>query len=61
MDPAGMEYALSVLKKAARERGKNVFLISHNDDLTSRVGRVLLVQKENGFTTYITDYESSEQ
>jgi DNA repair exonuclease SbcCD ATPase subunit len=61
MDPAGMEYSLAVLKKLARDRGKNVFLISHDDDLTSRVGRVLLVQKENGFTTYVTDYEANEQ
>jgi DNA repair exonuclease SbcCD ATPase subunit len=61
MDPAGMEYSLAVLKKTARERGKNIFLISHDDNLTSRVGRVMLVQKENGFTTYVTDYEANEQ
>jgi hypothetical protein len=40
-----------------REREKNVFLISHRDDLTSRVNHVLKVIKENGFTNYSTDID----
>jgi len=46
-----------VLKKMTRERDKNVFLISHRDDLTSRVNHVLKVIKENGFTSYSNDVE----
>jgi len=57
MDSAGVENAIHVLKKMTRERNKNVFLISHKDDLTSRVNYVLKVIKENGFTNYSTDID----
>jgi DNA repair exonuclease SbcCD ATPase subunit len=57
MDASGVESSIAVLKKMTRERNKNVFLISHRDDLTSRVNHVLKVIKENGFTSYSTDVE----
>jgi len=52
MDSAGVESALAVLKKMARERNKNIYLISHKDELMGRVNSVLHVVKENGFTSY---------
>ena len=52
MDSAGVESALAVLKKMARERNKNIFLISHKDELVGRVNNVLRVVKENGYTSY---------
>ena len=57
MDSSGVESSIAVLKKMTRERNKNVFLISHRDDLTSRVNHVLKVIKENGFTSYSNDVE----
>jgi DNA repair exonuclease SbcCD ATPase subunit len=57
MDASGVESSIGVLKRMTRERDKNVFLISHRDDLTSRVNHVLKVIKENGFTSYSTDIE----
>ena len=57
MDTAGVENALSVLKKMGRERDKNVYLISHKDELVGRVTHVLKVIKENGFTNYENDVE----
>ena len=57
MDASGVETSISVLKRMTRERDKNVFLISHRDDLTSRVNHVLKVIKENGFTSYSNDIE----
>jgi len=57
MDASGVESSIAVLKKMTRERNKNVFLISHRDDLTSRVNHVLRVIKENGFTSYSNDVE----
>jgi len=60
MDTAGVESAIAVLKKMTREREKNVFLISHRDDLAGRVNQVLKVVKENGFTSYSTDIEIVE-
>lgn len=60
MDAAGVEAGLAVLKKIARERNKNIFLISHKDDLIGRVNNVLRVVKENGFTSFSNDIEYVE-
>ena len=60
LDASGVEAALAVLKKMTRERKKNVFLISHKDELQGRVNNVLKVIKENGFTSYANDLEVSE-
>jgi DNA repair exonuclease SbcCD ATPase subunit len=60
LDASGVENALAVLKKIARERKKNVFLISHKDELIGRVNNVLRVIKENGFTSYANDLEVTE-
>lgn len=57
MDANGVDGALGVLKKLERERGKNIFLISHRDELVSRVNNILQVTKENGFTTFNVDTE----
>jgi DNA repair exonuclease SbcCD ATPase subunit len=57
MDAAGVESALAVLKKMARERNKNRYLISHKDELIGRVNNVLRVIKENGFTSYSNDVD----
>jgi DNA repair exonuclease SbcCD ATPase subunit len=60
MDSSGVESSIAVLKHMTRERDKNVFLISHRDDLTSRVNHVLKVIKENGFTSYSNDVDIIE-
>jgi DNA repair exonuclease SbcCD ATPase subunit len=60
LDASGVEGALAVLKKMARERKKNIFLISHKDELIGRVNNVLKVIKENGFTNYANDLEVTE-
>jgi len=60
MDSAGVESALAVLKKMARERNKNIYLISHKDELVGRVNNVLRVVKENGFTSYSNDVDYVE-
>jgi hypothetical protein len=60
MDAAGVESALAVLKKMARERQKNIYLISHKDELVGRVNNVLRVIKENGFTSYSNDVDYVE-
>lgn len=60
LDASGVEGALAVLKKMARERKKNIFLISHRDELVGRVNNVLKVIKENGYTSYANDLEVNE-
>jgi len=60
MDTAGVEGSLAVLKKMGREGKKNVYLISHKDELVGRVNHVLRVVKENGFTSYANDIDIVE-
>ena len=60
LDASGVENALGILKKMGRERKKNIFLISHKDELIGRVNNVLKVIKENGFTSYSNDLEIVE-
>ena len=57
MDISGVESSMSVLKEMSRTQKKNIFLISHKDELVSRVNSVLKVTKENGFTNYANDVE----
>ena len=59
MDSSGVEAALAILKRMSRDRNKSVWLVSHKDELISRVNNVLTVTKENGFTSYGTDVEIS--
>ena len=60
MDSAGVENSLAILKKIGRERDKNIYLISHKDELIGRVNNVLKVIKENGFTSYANDLDIVE-
>ena len=60
MDTAGVENSLAVLKKMGREREKNIYLISHKDELIGRVNHVLRVVKENGYTSYANDLDVIE-
>jgi len=57
LDGVGVENALSILKKMSREQNKNIYLISHREELQGRVNNVLTVIKEGGFTSYNTDTE----
>ena len=57
MDISGVESSMAVLKNMSRTQQKNIFLISHKDELISRVDSVLKVIKENGFTSYANDVE----
>ena len=53
-DAVGMENSLGILKDMSRRRQKSIWLVSHKDELVSRVGSVLKVVKEGGFTSYST-------
>lgn len=61
MDTSGVEAAMAILKKMSRERNKSIFLVSHKDELSSRVNNILTVIKENGFTTYSNDVEIANE
>jgi DNA repair exonuclease SbcCD ATPase subunit len=52
LDPNGIENSLSILKQLSRDRNKNIFLISHKEELIGRVNNILKVIKENGFTAF---------
>lgn len=51
-DQAGIENGLAILKHFSRERSKSVWLVSHKDELIARVGNILKVVKENGFSRF---------
>jgi DNA repair exonuclease SbcCD ATPase subunit len=57
LDGNGVESALLVLKKMHRDRNKNIFLISHREELVGRVNNILYVVKENGFTSFSPNKE----
>jgi DNA repair exonuclease SbcCD ATPase subunit len=57
LDTSGVENALALLKQMSRERHKSIWLVSHRDELAGRVENILKVVKENGFTSYNTDFE----
>ncbi len=52
LDSAGVESALAILKKMARDNHKSIWLVSHKDELVSRVNNILSVVKENGFSSF---------
>jgi DNA repair exonuclease SbcCD ATPase subunit len=54
-DEAGVEAAVNMLASIADERQKNVFLISHRENLRARIDRVLIAQKFEQFTSFIDD------
>lgn len=58
LDSAGLEGSVDLLKKMDRERNKNVFVISHREELINRVTNILTVIKENGFTNFSYDYDT---
>ena len=57
LDASGMESSLAILKKISRDARKSIWLVSHRDELVSRVGNILRVTKQNGFTTYSNEVE----
>ena len=59
LDSSGVENSLAILKQIARDRKKNIFLISHKDELIGRVNSVFKVIKTGGFTTFENDIEIS--
>lgn len=52
LDSNGVEAAIGVLKNMKRKQNRNIFVISHRDELISRSDNILMVIKENGFTTF---------
>lgn len=54
LDSSGVEASLAILKKMSRENKRNIYLISHRDELVGRVTNVLKVIKEGGYTSFET-------
>jgi DNA repair exonuclease SbcCD ATPase subunit len=55
LDSIGTDCALTILKLMGREMNRNVFLISHREELSGRVDNIMTIVKENGFTQFSTD------
>lgn len=52
MDTAGVENALALMKEFGRDRHKSTWLVTHREELISRIPNVLKVIKEFGYTRY---------
>jgi DNA repair exonuclease SbcCD ATPase subunit len=59
LDSSGVENAMHILKKMSRDAQKSVWLVSHKDELTSRVSNILRVVKDGGFTSYQNDTDDA--
>jgi DNA repair exonuclease SbcCD ATPase subunit len=57
MDTNGVENSMGILKRMSRETNKSIWLISHKDDLASRVDNILKVVKTSGFTEWQENQE----
>jgi len=55
LDASGVESAMSILKRMGRDTNKSVWLVSHRDELASRVSNILKVVKEGGFTSFMAN------
>jgi DNA repair exonuclease SbcCD ATPase subunit len=51
-DKAGIQAAVEVLMEIALQGQKNIFLISHREELKSQIDTVLLATKEDQFTSF---------
>lgn len=60
MDIQGSESGFAILKHLEREQKKNIFVISHKEELINRVESVLTVTKENSFSSFSWDDQSQE-
>ena len=56
LDTTGIESAVEIFKEISRDRNKNILLISHREELQSRVSNTLWVIKENEFTSFDWNY-----
>lgn len=52
IDSNGTESAIKLLRDMTREQGKDVWVISHKEELTSKCTSIMKVIKENGFTSF---------
>lgn len=59
LDTVGLDGSVNVLKIMDRERNKNVFVISHREELIPRVSNILTVVKEDSFSRFDYDYTSA--
>jgi len=55
LDSVGVSNGLTLLNKFAHDLNKSVFLVSHREELSSKVNNVLIAELESGFTTYRSD------
>jgi len=55
IDSNGTDSAVKLLRDMSREHHKDVWLISHKDELISKCTSICKVVKENGFTTFDFD------
>lgn len=52
LDTAGVNASVKIIKRMSKELNRNVFLVSHREELQGRIDKIFRVIKDNGFTTF---------
>jgi DNA repair exonuclease SbcCD ATPase subunit len=52
IDVSGTESAIKLLRDMSRQQNRDIWVISHKDELISKCNSVLTVTKENGYTSF---------
>lgn len=60
LDSNGVDDAFRLLKKKARDEDIGVWIISHRPEASGRFDRMLVIRKENGFSSIVDDVETDE-
>lgn len=60
LDSQGIDFTLAILKELNRTQKKSIILVSNREDLQERVGSILKVTKEGGYTSWDTDVEVAD-
>jgi len=51
LDSVGVDNTIKALKQMGRDKSTSIFLISHRDEVSSRVNDTVIVKKEGGFSS----------
>lgn len=57
LDIMGSQDAMKLLLNKNRDQGKDIWVISHRDELISKANKICIVKKENGFSTFSFEEE----
>jgi DNA repair exonuclease SbcCD ATPase subunit len=55
LDSSGIDAIVRILKEKSRDEALGIYVISHHPQIQGRLDRTLIIQKEHGFSTIVSD------